>query len=310
MAVLADGTCSPCFDSDNSASNRSRRNLKLPIPARIHRPEGSACTPRLLGCPQNITGVPADMISKIVREGTPSSLRTRHIDSARRISVVSLTASLLVASLAIALGVSESALSLVGFGGELILDGISSTFVLWRFKHPKQRQFTETSVELSKRLARDARRERNGSIGIGLTFLLLACFLFTSAVWKFLWWDVNDSEHQREERAAAIYSSVLVWISAMLFGGLAVMKFQLAEVLQSQVLQKDALCSVLGALLGVIVGVTDIVAFGAQDDPESLAMADPMAGIIIAVILFLEGCRTLWHNRHGGTHEEEPQPFV
>jgi len=219
----------------------------------------------------------------------------------------SLIASLLVATLAIALGVSEGALSLVGFGGELLLDGISSVFVLWRFKHPKKRQPAETCMELSKRLARDARRERNGSLGIGVTFILLACFLFMSAVWKFFWWDEND---QREERTAAIYSSVLVWSSATFFGGLAVMKFRLAEALQSQVLQKDALCSGLGAFLGVIVGLTDVVALGAQNDPESLAVVDPIAGIIIAVILFAEGCRTLWHNRHGGTHEEEPQPFL
>jgi len=315
MASLAEQTCSdilesrPSYESDSDGSNRSRMNLKLPIPARIHSPEGSRSTPRLLGCPQNLTGVVADMKLKMVQEQTNSLARTRQVASARRLSVFSLIASLLIATLAICVGVSESALSLVGFGGELLLDGISSAFVLWRFKHPKEQKLTETSMDLSKRLERDARRERNASLGIGITFVMLACFLFTSAVWKFIWWDASDSDHQKEEREAAIYSSVLVWISATLFGGLAFMKFQLAKALQSQVLQKDALCSMLGGVLGFIVGVSDIVAVGAEDDPEILATVDPVAGLIIAVILLLEGCRTLWQNRHGVMHEDEPQPL-
>lgn len=314
MAALADVPCSAIADleeppeMDHTATSRTRKSLTLPIPARVYRPPGSSSTPRLLGCPQNLTGAPLDMKPKKILEDTPSSSRTCHIDEARRLSVFSLIASLLVALLAISLGVSERTLSLVGFGGEQLLDGVSSAFVLWRFKQPKR---TQTSgIGLSKRHARDAKRERNGSIGIGATFLLLACFLIFSAVAKFTWYHNSEQEHKGEERTAAIYSLVLVWFSATGFGGLAVLKFRLAEVLQSQVLQKDALCSALGALLGVIVGVTDVTVLAMQDDPESLAAVDPIAGLVIGVILFAEGCRTLWQNRHGETYEDEPQPFL
>merc|ERR1711975_4966 len=117
-----------------------------------------------------------------------------------------------------------------------------------------------------------------------------------------------DVAHKGDLRVVAICSLVLVWFSTILFSALAAFKFRLADALQSQVLQKDALCSALGAVLGVIVGGTDVAALAMQDDPDSLAAVDPIAGVIIAVILFAEGCRTLWHNTHGLTHEDEPQP--
>jgi hypothetical protein len=265
--------------------------------------------PRLLGCPVNQA---ADLKQKeassewsVMEEVCANA---EQVERARHVSLFSFVASLGVATLAVTLGITESTLSLVGLGGEMLLDGISSAFVLWRFKRPKQHP-PVSRAELSKSLERDARRERNSSIGIGLTFILLALFLTTSATSKLLLWDAGDPEHQRKEQKAAIYGSILVWTSVVVFGGLAIVKYQLAEALQSQVLRKDAVCSVLGALLGVIVGVTDLVALANRDDPQSLALVDPIAGGIIAALLGVEGCRTLWHNRQGGGHAEDHQRF-
>merc|ERR1711924_369484 len=165
----------------------------------------------------------------------------------------------------------------------------------------------DAAAEAEHVFNRAAKRERKSSIGIGITLVLLAGFLIVSAAWKLSTWDAHDPEHVREEKDEAVMGTLLVWISSVFFAGLAAMKLRLASKLESQVLQKDGMCSLLGAVLGVVVGITDLIALANQDDPESLALVDPAAGIVIALILLFEGCRTLYHNRVGGELEDAHQ---
>lgn len=227
----------------------------------------------------------------------------RHTEHARLVSVLSLVASFLAAVLGLGIGYAEATLSLVGFGLEASLDGLSSALVLWRFKKPKQRQHRDDEAAAAFKVRRDAKRERNSSIGIGATFVASAALLLALAAYKLVSWDPHDLQHVVEEKDGANYSVLLSVPSAVVFGALALAKFRLARVLGSQVLEKDALCSVLGAGLALICSVAGIIE-EFSGDPDKMVMVDSVASAFIAVILLAEGSRTLWHNLGTGWQEE------
>lgn len=219
---------------------------------------------------------------------------------ARCISIFSLAASTVVAFLGISLGLAEETISLIGFGCEALLDAISSALVVWRFKTPKRKQFQDQAEAEAAQQRRNAVRERNSAIGIGCIFCFSAVMLLLSAVSKITSWDPTTEEHIEEERQAVFYASLLAWPSAFIFGGLAIVKFKLGQQLKSQVLEKDALCSVLGAIMAFVCAIAAIIEQVSSGSPEEVVWVDAAAGSTIALILFIEGARTLWHNRAGG----------
>jgi len=216
--------------------------------------------------------------------------------SARKVSIISILVSVVLAFLGFSIGFSENVLSVIGFGMEAALDGISSALVLWRFKVGKKREFRDADAAAAAKEARDARRERNSSIGIGATFCVLAFFLMLSSVWKFLGFDPTTPEHLQEEHAGAIYTTFLCWPSCAIFMYLAVWKYRLSKQLGSQVLRKDALCSVLGAFLALICAIAALLEQVVEGNPKAVSGVDATAGLGIALMLCFEGLRTLKHN--------------
>lgn len=243
--------------------------------------------------------------SSCATESTGAGNEEQAVRAARMVSVVSLLVSVIAASLGLGIGVAEEMLSLIGFGTEAVLDGLSSALVLWRFKRPKPRDHESPEAAASRLAERDARRERNSSIGIGATFLALSVLLLFSAGYKALEWDPDEAEHQHKERSGAWLSVMLSFPSGAVFGGLAWWKFSLARSLHSQVLRKDALCSVLGAVLAAIVAMAGLVEIAASNTSSHMAMVDAVASAAIALILGAEGGRTLLHNLPGGMWELE-----
>lgn len=218
----------------------------------------------------------------------------RRVSTARLVSVVSIAGSLVAASFAFSIAFWEKALPLAGFGGESMLDAVSSTLVVWRYKTPKKRQFADSQQAQQRKLERDARRERNSSLGIGLTFVVLAALLLVFAAAKLALYEPR--RHAAEEKKGADYGAMLAWPSAVFFGILAWIKFRLARELESQVLHKDALCSALGALLALIVAVASLLEELASDSPAGMELVDVLAGTVIAVIILREGVVTVRGN--------------
>mmetsp|Transcript_44944 Transcript_44944/g.82091 ORF Transcript_44944/g.82091 Transcript_44944/m.82091 type:complete len:293 (+) Transcript_44944:69-947(+) len=218
----------------------------------------------------------------------------KDIRKARCVSVVSLLASAILGAMGLSIGIMEESLSLVGFGGEAILDGISSALVLWRFKTPKARNFIDEEAAHAAKEARDRLRERNSGIGIGGIFMFTAGALLFSAVIKVMSFD--PEKHEEEEREATLWGHILAWPSVVIFGTLAVVKHRLSKALHSQVLAKDALCSLLGAGLSLIVACAALIEQVANGNPQAIMVVDVVAGAGIALILFVEGARMLAHN--------------
>jgi divalent metal cation (Fe/Co/Zn/Cd) transporter len=217
----------------------------------------------------------------------------RRVRQTKLVSYVSLVASVIVGSAGLGLGIANSTLSLVGLGLEAALDGLSSALVIWRFKTGKPRQHEDEEVAARFKARRDAKRERNSGFGIGGTFIALSFILMCSAGYKLAAWAPGSSAHHQVQ--GANWTVILSLPSALIFGTLAVAKFRLAFKLQSQVLEKDALCSLLGAALALICSVAGLLE-GAVEDPANIAAVDAVAGAIIALILLVEGSRTLHHN--------------
>lgn len=254
--------------------------------------------PQLLGRPEPVSPPPGSPqpLPK-VRQPEEAALESeRQVGKARRVSIASLVASLVACLLGFSIGYAEEVLSLIGFGMESLLDGISSGLVLWRFKRGKKREHADAEAAAEHKVRRDARRERNSSIGIGATFVFSAFLLLLVAVIKVKRFDPTAQEHIEEEKAGAFYGTLLSWPAAFVFGGLALAKFALARELESQVLEKDALCSVLGAILALICGTASLIELASTGNPHGMEMVDVAASAVIALLLGGEGVRTLCHN--------------
>ena len=92
---------------------------------------------------------------------------------------------------------------------------------------------------------------------------------------------------------AAAFMEFIAWPACILFTVLGWFKYGLSKKLGSEVLQKDALCSLLAAFLSFIV----IIAGALEESKvEGAWKMDPVTAILIAIIFFVEGSRTVIGN--------------
>mmetsp|Transcript_35245 Transcript_35245/g.75067 ORF Transcript_35245/g.75067 Transcript_35245/m.75067 type:complete len:287 (-) Transcript_35245:49-909(-) len=263
-------------------------------------PSDSKPSPDILGSRTSPLGSDADEDAAAIKLQEEAA----YVRSARLVSVISVLASAVAAVLGIGLGVAEGTLSLVGFGFEALLDGISSAMVLWRYKTPKAREHKDEEAAARFKEARDARRERNSGIGIGAIFVLSALLLYSSALHKALFYVAIL--HATEEQEGAASSLILSIPSSIIFSFLARWKLNLARKLGSQVLYKDGLCSALGAFLALIVFIAGILE-EVTHDAETMKYVDALASALIATVLLVEGARSLWKNLGLGWAEEHQE---
>lgn len=186
---------------------------------------------------------------------------------------------------------------------EFSLDAITSVFVVWRFKEPKDPNLSatksgNTAVRSSeaeeqrrlRKLRRDLTREKRANIAVGVAFLASAFVLVFSATYKLAKWTYNG--HEQEQKEAATFSEIIAWPCFFLFGAFAAFKLNLSKELKSEVLKKDAIASGLASVMSgvvIIVGILEWFVSWAW-------VFDPMAGLLIAAILGLEGVRTVHEN--------------
>ncbi len=268
------------------------------------------------------------------------------VEAARSISVASIVicgAFCLMAGYFAA--ISES-VSILGLAIESLLDAISSAFVLWRFKKPKVRTaggalspensptntnpdgansgemanvVASSEANLSRedrenlRLKRRAlERERKSGIGIGIIFLMASGWLTYMAFWKLSYFSAKKDSHSLADRNAfaeenaeeSTFSELIAWPSMLVFGYLGWRKINLANLLNSTVLYEDGVCSCLGSFMSFMVIIAGLLERGSI---EGAWKADPITGIFIAVVLLVEGLRTLKgacfdHGEGDGSH--------
>lgn len=218
------------------------------------------------------------------------------------VSWLSVFASIVIAIFSFSIGINDGVLSLVGLGLEMVLDAISSLLVLWRFKNPKKKKFTDVEAALAKKLQRDALRERNSTIGIMIVFIVFGFALAVKSLIKLTHGHPADRDEDYLE-TGAVYSVWITACAAIVFGVLTIAKYELARRSGSTVLMKDAICSALGVILSLVVFFCSLF------EEEGFWYADPVAALVIALMMFVEAFRT-WRHLDDDTIEAHQQFFT
>eukprot|EP00977_Amphora_coffeiformis_P018029 scaffold6091_cov164-Amphora_coffeaeformis.AAC.13 len=152
---------------------------------------------------------------------------------AYRLSWVSLACTVLGAIAGLVLFKKTGSSLCLTFSLENFVDFLSSAAVLWRFFAPSS---LDASVEEKLH-----RREKRASIGVSLILIVLGIAVFFSAIYDFT---QKEDDPEKLEAIAGIS-----FVSLIIFGILSLFKFHYANILESQSLYKDGLCSLIGTIL-------------------------------------------------------------
>lgn len=193
--------------------------------------------------------------------------RHRLLRRAQLLSLLSISFSGIVGTIAVGVAIASSALSLLGFGFDAALDAAASVVLVWRFRIERHHPH------------RAARVEHLAELTIGAVFLALAAYLATSAV------QALAANVQPESSGVGLGLLVL---SLFCLPALAVAKSRTATALASGALRADSLLTGLAAILALIgligLGLTQF--FG-------LAAADAIGALVVAGIMAREGWLSL-----------------
>lgn len=161
-------------------------------------------------------------------------------------------------------GGAAGSVALVGFGLDSFVESLSGMVMIWRFRDESPH---------------GERRERRAIRLVGWTFLVLgACVLLDSA--RKLWIG--------EKPEGTTLGIVITVISLMVMPALYVAKRRVARGLGSRSLAADArqTLACMGMSVGVLLGLL-------LNQVAGFWQADPLVGIVIALLLFREGREAL-----------------
>lgn len=201
---------------------------------------------------------------------TPDSQQTWH-QRALLLAWFTIAWNVVEAIVALAAGSAADSSALIGFGLDSTIEVSSAAVVLWQFRSP----IPESRERLALRL-------------IALSFFALAIWVAASALLDLA---------QRSAPEASVVGIVLAIVSLIVMPGLAVAKQRVGRAMGAATVLADSaqtwLCTSLSAVL--LVGLGANALFGWW-------WADPVAGLVIAVVALREG-REAWkgHNCCGPT---------
>jgi hypothetical protein len=189
--------------------------------------------------------------------------RVRLTTAAIRWSSLSVIWALTVGSASVAAGLASSSLALFGLGANSVLDGVASSFLVWRFRHERLGTAEVEAVE------------RRAGLGVGVIMIAVALYLTGRSV--------SALVHQSspEDSPAGI---ILAAGGAVVLPILAWAKLRLAVPLQSSALRGDGVLSLAGAVLAAATLLSLVL-------EASLGWwwSDPVAALLISAILVSEG---------------------
>jgi divalent metal cation (Fe/Co/Zn/Cd) transporter len=164
-------------------------------------------------------------------------------------------------------GLAADSTALVGFGLNSMVDGTASAILVWRFRH--ERLGARPSGELERRAAEL----------VGVVLLLIAVYLAARA---------SSALAGRSRPEPSSLGVALTGASMLVLPFLATAKLRLARRLESHALHADGVLSGAGAALAAAT----VMALALNTTLEWW-WADPVASLVIAATLLLEGTRTV-----------------
>ncbi|CBZ55272.1 conserved hypothetical protein [Neospora caninum Liverpool] len=162
-----------------------------------------------------------------------------------------------------------------------------------------------------------AARERQSSMAVGALFIALAVWVSIHSICDLVSTGKRGtapeggpsngelSQETTKEYRSALLTCILCWPSALVFGALALVKFDLAARLRSQVLGRDAMCSAFGVALSLVAGIVSFIALGrvtpglhggANAASHDVTSYDAIAALVIGGMMLVEGLRTVAAN--------------
>ena len=189
--------------------------------------------------------------------------RETHLRRAVWLSVASIGWSAVVGANAVYVAVVSGSLSLLGFGGDAVLDAVVSVTLVWRF------------VAEARQPERAARVERMAEGAVGVALIALAVYLVAASIRS-----LAVGAHPQ----ATVAGIALLVASVAVLPPLAIAKSRVAAALGSGALRADSILTGVAALLAAIslASLAGSSAFG-------LWWADAVAALIVAAVLAREG---------------------
>jgi divalent metal cation (Fe/Co/Zn/Cd) transporter len=199
--------------------------------------------------------------------------RAELITSALRLSYFTFAWNGVIGATALVVSTLADSLALAGFALNALLDSSASAILVWRFKR-----------ERSDPQAAD-RLERRAQAFIAVAMLIVALYVGFEATRALL-----DASHADQ----SLLGIVLAVVSLVVLPWLGRAKLRVASALPSRALRGDGVLTLAAAALATITLAALLVtrAFGWW-------WADPLAALIIAGSLAVEGVRVAIHHRFG-----------
>ena len=172
---------------------------------------------------------------------------------------------LLEGLISIHFGLKNDAFALAGFGGDSLIEVLSATLVLWRFKGESDACCNPTD-----------KRERIATFGIGALFILLSSIVMIASCYQ-----IMDNSHPKTTLPGIIISAISLSFMVYLWRA----KKKLAVALNSSAISCDAKCSLACIKLsGVLLAGSLVFAVFPK-----LFWADAIAAAFIGVTIGREG---------------------
>jgi divalent metal cation (Fe/Co/Zn/Cd) transporter len=189
--------------------------------------------------------------------------RETHLRRAVWLSVASIGWSSIVGTIAVFAALVSGSLSLLGFGGDAVLDAVVSVTLVWRF------------VVEARQPERAARVERMAEGAVGVALIALAVYLVAASIRS-----LAVGAHPQ----ATVAGIALLVASVAVLPPLAIAKSRVAAALGSGALRADSILTGVAALLAAIslASLAGSSAFG-------LWWADAVAALVVAAVLAREG---------------------
>lgn len=165
-------------------------------------------------------------------------------------------------------GAFSNSISLTGFGIDSFIESISGAVMIWRFK-----KLDKTSKEEEERIEKTAQRL------VAISFFILSIYILYESITRLYFKEITEP---------SIPGLIIIIMSVIIMPILFYLKYRTGKLLGSKSLVADSkeTLACLFLSVAVLLGILLNFLYG-------FWQADPIAAIVIAVYLIMEGVRTL-----------------
>ncbi len=199
--------------------------------------------------------------------------RASLVATALRLSYFTIAWNGVVGAAALAVALATGSLVMAGFALNALLDSSASVVLVWRFTHERR---DPIGAE---------RTERHAQAAIGTAMLAIAGYVGVQAIRALV-----DGSHAE----TTVFGVALATVSLVVLPVLGWRKLAVAARLESPAMRGDAVLTIAAAALATItlfaLVATSVLGWW---------WADPLAALVIAAALAIEGVRVLLRHRFG-----------